>query len=134
MSSKDCSICSNYDNGCTSNIHPNICSKFVRKTKKIVDLKDVSLKALRAEVARKEEIGRLKYEAEKQKKRDLWFKHIDVLIELFPEHDCTSCNDGNLTNSCGRCSRCTLLETKKSNYWDEDFELDISIHKNKKRR
>jgi len=97
---------------------------------KQTNLKDVSLKDLRAEVARKEKIGKQAYEAKKQKQRDLGLKHIDTLIELVPEHSRTSCKDENLNNSCGRCSRCVLLEAKRLNYWDEDFELDISILRN----
>lgn len=54
-------------------------------------------------------------------------KHIDALLELVPDHDCTSCNDNNRRNVYENCTRCTLLEAKDMGYLDPEIELEIKI-------
>lgn len=56
-------------------------------------------------------------------------ENIDVFLKIIPEHEHHSCNDAKPTNL-GGCLRCTLLATKKNNYWDISYDIEINLVKN----
>jgi hypothetical protein len=91
-----------------------------------MDLTQIPEPALRAELQRRAEERRLAEEARLEARRQVGLRHIDALIELTPEHDRSSCSDEHPTNE-GRCSRCTFMHIKSRQYWDSDFELNVSI-------
>jgi hypothetical protein len=48
----------------------------------------------------------------------LALNHVDVLLELVPEHNCVNCSDERPNRDEGRCTRCTLLGIKEAGFSD----------------
>lgn len=66
-------------------------------------------------------------ENEIRKERNaLIVKHIDVLLELRPVHDRTSCSDEDPNNE-RRCGRCALLYIKACDFNAEEVSIDILV-------
>jgi hypothetical protein len=89
------------------------------KDKQVVDVKDISTAALKAEVARREQEEREAKDARNMERRIRQAAALtpEVIAALAPEHGRTSCSDTNLVNGWGshssghpRCLRCALLE------------------------
>lgn len=79
---------------------------------------------LRAELRRREDEERLRREIGERLRRAGWLSNIDAAIALVPEHDRTTCDDGNLSNT-RRCRRCALLDAKLCDWWPEDMTMEL---------
>jgi len=53
-------------------------------------------------------------------------EHIDVILELVPEHDYDICSDGDRARV-HACTRCTLLEAKENEKWDLEDVLLVKL-------
>lgn len=63
-------------------------------------------------------------------------KHILENLEIFLpliEHTGADCSDDN-TDDGGDypCPRCLLISARRSGYWDDDYDIEISVVKRKK--
>ena len=47
---------------------------------------------------------------------------------LAPNHFLTTCSD-KVRNNEGKCSRCVLLEAVSTQWWDDDYQVDLHITK-----
>jgi len=90
------------------------------------DLKNISKKALLAELHRREELENKVEEERVARQRECWLNAVGTLLQLVPEHGRTSCSDDEPHNT-GRCTRCDLLQVKRDQYWPEDLVLDLHI-------
>jgi len=62
----------------------------------------------------------------KRTEKSAWYmERIDSILSLVT-HTRTSCNDVNPVNS-GRCARCTIMDYKKSGWWDSEYFLNIEL-------
>lgn len=70
-------------------------------------------------------IKKLQEEANKEFSKKI-VEHIDVLLELVPEHDFDECSDEDRSRI-HTCTRCTLVEAKENNDWDLEDVLLIKL-------
>lgn len=91
-------------------------------------LKQFSDEDLRKELARREQERR---EAAIRARADhvqQVLKHIEGILPLF-KHSYTSCGDDKRVNMERGCSRCIAVDIARSNYMDDDYELEIVFRK-----
>lgn len=76
-------------------------------------LAKISTQELRAEIKRREEDERLVRIAAHTEHEQLICMSVEVLLQLAPSHDRTSCTDANYANYHGRCLRCALIYARE---------------------
>jgi hypothetical protein len=91
-----------------------------------MDIKEISTKDLQAELQRREHEAALEAQRKREAKEQFWIEHLELILQLIPEHSRTSCSDEN-PNNYGRCDRCTLLEMRGSTYWNSSYELTLYL-------
>lgn len=90
-------------------------------------LKETSTEELEAELKRRREEQQRILDEKFKRKAARNLEHIDVLLELTPDHSMSSCNDHRLINAERGCFRCHLVESKRDNYWDHRSLLVMRI-------
>jgi hypothetical protein len=79
-----------------------------------------------ADVIQEEILRRIKLTL--QDKQVWYMEHIDILLQLVPDHYRQGCTDEQLYNQTSDCIRCYLLDCKQSHCWlDPECDLDIDI-------
>lgn len=67
-------------------------------------------------------------DTEQQERVEFLLRNIDALITLVPTHSHTSCCDEDTRNYMyARCPRCFLLHAKDRGYWDDMYNVLLSI-------
>jgi hypothetical protein len=92
--------------------------------------REIRKKALQAELEALKSEEKKEEDERREKHAAFCLENIDSLLAIVPQHSRTSCNDQNCCNHdrC-RCSRCFLLDAKECNYWDQDYEIELTIRR-----
>jgi hypothetical protein len=90
---------------------------------------ELSLDELKAATKQREDEEQREAVKKQEALNDSLMKHIDLLIELTPKHDYSSCSDTCKNFSSDVCTRCVLLEAKQCFYLDTRFRLEIRAMK-----
>ena len=89
----------------------------------MTDLKEIPSYELQAELKRRSDEAERERLRKEEEHREKVVKHIDAILDFYPEHGRTSCSDEHPDNP-GRCFRCDLLQIKHEGYWSN---LSVSL-------
>lgn len=89
-------------------------------------IQEASIQELEKAIKEKKKAAYQKLLDERSSKAQEWNKLIPTLLILFSEHR-KGCSDKSPSRS---CERCVLLNFQDSQWWNNDYELTISLNYN----
>lgn len=80
---------------------------------------------LRAELDRRAAEERRRAEEAAKARARIIERHVGALLDLVPHHSRKSCSDDDFDQEDPGCTRCALLTTQDTGWWDPDVRLVI---------